>query len=101
MYIEINTLLGLLIIAGIILVIYLIVAAYNLIKTLKKSQAVLEDFEIVAKIASKRSAQLDKAIDEASKKIKSGQGFFSSVPVIISAISKIAYVFGQKNKKSE
>ena len=101
MVIEINTLIGLLIIAGIILVIYLIVAVYNLIKTLKKAQVVLEDFEVVSKVASKRSQQIDKAIDDMSQKVKSGKNIFQSLPVIISVITKIAGVVGQKNKKSE
>ena len=92
-----DALLSLLIIAGIILAIYLIVAVYNLIKTLKKTQKVLDDFEVVADIASKRSKQLDKIIDDLSKKIKASQGVFNVLPAIIKAISRIAKVVSQKN----
>ena len=88
-----------LIIVAIILAIYLIVAAYNLIKTLKQSQKVLSDFEIVAKTASARTQQLDKLIDSAASKVKAGQGVVNSIPVIIAAISNIAKVVGQQNAK--
>ena len=93
-----SALLSLLIVAGIVLAIYLIVAVYHLIKTLQKSQKVLDDFEIVAHIASERSQQLDKLIDRTSKKLKSGQGVLNSVPIIISAIAQIAKVVGKQNE---
>ena len=96
-----DLLLCLLIIGGIVLVIFLIVAVYNLINTLKKAEKVLGDFEAVAEIASKRSKQLDKLIDDTSKKFKAGQNIFSSIPAIFSVISKIAGAVGQKTKKSD
>ena len=99
--IDVKTaLLCLLIIAAIVLAVYLTVAAYNLIKTLKQSQKVLDDFEVVAKIASERTQQLDKFIAQTQKKIKSGQGIINSIPVIFSAISKIAKAVGQQNARS-
>jgi H+/gluconate symporter-like permease len=101
MTIDLGTLLGLLIIAGIILAIYAIVAVNNLIKTLKKAQTVLDDFEVVAKVASKRTKELDKFIDDTAKKVKAGQNIFNSLPIIFSAIGKIAKVVGQQNKKPE
>ena len=101
MYIELNTLLGLLIIAGIVLAVYLIVAVYNLIKTLKQTQKVLSDFEVVAEIASKRSKQLDKLIEDTSKKFKSGKNVFNTIPLVVSAITKIAGMVGKKPRKSE
>ena len=94
-----QVLLGLLIIAGIILAVFLIVAVYNLIKTLKHAETVLTDFEVVAKVASERTAQLDKFIDQTQKKLKSGQNIFNSVPVIVSAIAQIAKMVGQGQKK--
>ena len=96
-----SALICLLIIAGIVLAIYLIVAVYHLIKTLKHSQKVLEDFEVVSKIASERTQQLDKFIDQTSKKVKAGQNVFNAVPVIISAIAQIAKVAGQQKKKPQ
>ena len=95
-----SALLCLLIIAGIVLAVYLIVAVYHLIKTLKQSQKVLDDFEIVAHIASERTQQLDKLIDQMSKKLKAGQGILNSIPIIFKAISQIAKVVGNKNEKS-
>ena len=97
--IDVKTLLlCILIFAGIVLVVFLIVAVYNLIKTLKKSQKVLDDFEIVSKIASERSQQLDKLIEQASKKIKASQNVLSSIPIIFKAVSQVAKVIGQQNK---
>ena len=95
-----SALLCLLIIAGIVLAVYLIVAVYQLIKTLKQSQKVLDDFEIVAHIASERTQQLDKLIDQTSKKLKAGQGILNSLPIIFKAISQIAKVVGKQNEKS-
>jgi hypothetical protein len=90
-------LLCLLIIAGIVFAVYLIVAAYNLIKTLQHSQKVLADFEIVSHIASERTQQLDKLIEQTSKKIKSGQGVLNVLPAIIKAISQIAKAAQKKS----
>ena len=92
-------LLCILIIAIIALVIYSLFAIFNLIKTLKKTQTVLDDFEVVSKVASERTKELDKFIEETQKKIKSGQNIFNAVPVIITAITQIAKVVGQNQKK--
>ena len=97
--IDIGTLLGLLIIAGIILAVYLIVAVYNLVKTLKLSQKVLADLEGVAEIASKRTKELDKFVDQTQKKVKSGQNVLNAFPIIVSAITQIAKVVGQNQQK--
>ena len=94
-----DALICLLIIAGIVLAVYLIVAVYNLINTLKQTQKVLTDFEVVSKVASERTKQLDKFIEQTQKKIKSGQNIFNSVPIIISAIAQIAKVVGDDQKK--
>jgi H+/gluconate symporter-like permease len=100
--IDVKTaLISLLIIAVIVLVIFSIVAVYNLIKTLQQSQKVLSDFEVVAKVASERTAQLDKFIDAAQKKIKSGQNIFNSVPIIVAAVGQIAKVISQSQKKKD
>ena len=100
--IDVKTaLICLLILAGIVLAVFLIVAVYNLIKTLQKSQKVLSDFEVVAGVASKRTAELDKFIDATQKKMKSGQNIFNSVPIIVAAIGQIAKVVGQNQKKKD
>jgi len=97
-----SLLISILIIVLIVLAIYAIYAVFNLVKTLKKTQTVLEEFEVVSKIASERTQQLDKFIDDMQKKIKSGQNIFNSIPIIVSAVSKIAKVVGQQsNKKTE
>ncbi|MDR0876069.1 MAG: hypothetical protein LBN12_07670 [Clostridiales Family XIII bacterium] len=94
-------LLCLLIIAAVVLIVFAIVAVYNLIKTLQKSQKVLSDFEVVSEVASKRTKQLDEAIEKSSKKIKAGggigAGITTAIPIIISAITAIAkYSSGKK-----
>ena len=100
--IDVKTaLICLLIIAGIVLGVYLIIAVYNLIKTLKQTQKVLADFEVVSKIASERTQQLDHIIEQTQKKVKSGQGILNSIPVIVSAIARIAKVFGQQTAKKD
>ena len=90
------TLLCILIIVIIALAIYAIYAVFNLVKTLKKTQKVLDDFEVVSAIASERSKQLDKLIEDMTKKIKSGQNIFNSLPVIFSTITKVAKAVSQK-----
>ena len=92
--------LGLLIVAVIILVVFLIIAAYNLIKTLKRSQKVLDDLEVVVKITSKRTQEIDKIIEQMSKKIKSGQGVFQSIPIIVKTIARIAKILRQNQNRS-
>ena len=94
-----SLLLSILIIVLIILAILAMVAVYNLIKTLKQSQKVLDDFEVVASIASERTKQLDKIINDVSNKIKAGQNAFNSIPIIISAVSKIANVISKQNEQ--
>ena len=101
MTIDIGTLLCLLVIGGIVLVIYLIIAAYNLVKTLKQSQKVLTDLEVVSRISSERAQQLDKLIEQASKKFKSSQGVLNSLPIIFKAIANIAKVVNQGRKDAE
>ena len=96
-----DALLCLLIIVLVILAIFAIVAVYNLIKTLKQTQQVLSDFEVVSKIASERTKQLDKVISELTKKFKSGANALNSIPIIFTAISKIAKVVGQQNERKE
>ena len=91
----------LLILAGVVLAVFLIVAVYNLIKTLQLSQKVLSDFEVVSGVASKRTAELDKFIDATQKKMKSVQNIFNSVPIIVAAIGQIAKVVGQNQKKKD
>ena len=92
-------LLCILIIVLIVLAIYAIYAIFNLVKTLKKSQKVLDDFEIVSHIASERTQELDKLIAQIQKRIKSGQTIFSSIPIIFSTIGKIAKVVSQQNAR--
>ena len=94
-------LLSILIIVLIVLALYAIYVMFNLVKTLKKTHTVLDDFEIVAKIASERTQQLDKIIADMQRKLKSGQSIFTSIPVIVSAVQKIAKVVQQNDKKAE
>jgi hypothetical protein len=104
--IDVKTLLlCLLLIAVIILVVFAIVAVYNLIKTLKSSQKVLADFEVVSEVASKRTKQLDAAIEKSSKKLKTSSGvaggITSAIPIIISAVAAIAKYAGSKKDGKE
>ena len=90
----------LLIVAGIVLAIYLIVAVYNLIKTLKQSQKVLDDFEVAAHISAERLKQLDKFIEQTSKKVKNSQNIFNALPIILRAVTEIAKVAGRKREEA-
>jgi len=94
-----DALLCLLIIALIVLAIYAIFAVFHLVKTLKQAQTVLDEFEVVSKIASERTKQLDKIIDQTTSKIKSGQNILNSIPIIVTAVSRIAKVVAQQNDK--
>ena len=99
--ITVADLVGLLIIAGVILAVFLMVAVYNLIKTLKQTQKMLADFEVVAHIASERTKQLDKFINDAQKKVKSGQNIFNFIPLIISAVGQISKAVGQNQNQKK
>ena len=94
-------LLSILIIVLIALAIYAFYAIFNLVKTLKKTQKVLDDFEVVSQIASERTKQLDKLVSDMQSKIKSGQTIFNAIPIVVSAVSKIAKVVGQQTAKKD
>ena len=93
----------LLIVAAVILIIFAIVAVYRLIKTLKRAEKVLTDFEAVSEISSKRMKQLDTAIEKQTKKIKTGAGIggniTGAIPIIISAITAIGQYVSTKKKE--
>ena len=94
-----DALIGLMIIAIIILLIFTMVAVHNLIITLKKTHKMLDDFGEVAGIASTRTKELDKLITEAQKKMKGGAGLLSSLPAIFKAIAGIVKGVNEKKKK--
>jgi hypothetical protein len=91
-------LIGLLIIAVIVLVIFAIVAIYRLGKSMIKLDKILTDFEVVSEIASVRTKQFDGAIDGlsktvsgASKKIQGGQNVITVISILVSMFATIRH----------
>lgn len=75
-----------LLVALIVFVIYLIVLVANVIKTVKKANAMLDDTKVVSGIAAERAAQINGVVDEVAVSVS---GFVSSVNQNESVISSL------------
>jgi hypothetical protein len=114
-------LISLLVIAAIVLVVFAIVAVYRLGKSMTKLDKILTDFEVVSEAASKRTKQLDGAIDNISKsvsgiskKFKDGQNVIAVISILVNMFAGIRKSLqkdddakdetenkGEKNEKNE
>jgi uncharacterized protein YoxC len=95
-------LLILLAIAGIILIIYLIALARNLLETLKKANVVLDEAHVVTEIASRRAQQVDGVVDDISSSVRAisdslkGNVSFTKVIAALVNLGTTIKGFGEK-----
>ncbi|MCI2062119.1 MAG: hypothetical protein LKJ83_05030 [Eubacteriaceae bacterium] len=80
----------LLIAALIVLVVFLIVMAANLIKTLKHTNKVMDDVEVITAIARKRTEDVDQMVDGISGSVKGITSAFKGQETLIQALSAVA-----------
>ncbi|MDR1815260.1 MAG: hypothetical protein LBR00_01060 [Clostridiales Family XIII bacterium] len=100
-----DLLICLLIIVAIVLVIYGIVAVSRLAKSMTKLDKILTDFEVVSDTASKRTKQLDGAIDNisktvsgVSKKVKDGQNIIAVISILVQMFGSISQALKKDGK---
>ena len=107
--IDVKTLLiCLLLIAITVLVVFLVVAAAHLIKTLKSLTKVLSDVEVVSDIAAERTRQVDGIVDDVTttisgvtNKLKGDQGILKAISIIASAIIAIKNILFKSSDNNE
>ena len=109
------TLVYLLFAALIVLVIYLIIIAKNLVKTIKETNKILRDASVISGIAADKAEQLDvmvgdvqSAVADISKAVKGQQNLVGAVSNIVKAFGSLAAIFRKEdgeensnNKKSK
>ncbi|MBQ7606198.1 MAG: hypothetical protein IJU59_06935 [Firmicutes bacterium] len=83
-------------ISAIVLLIYLIRLTATLIKTLKKTNAVLDDTQVITSIAAERTKEVDAAVGDAigvvasvAGSIKGRQGVVGSVTTLAAAVGAL------------
>ena len=103
-------LLGIIAVLAIVLLVFLIILVYNLIKTLKQTNAILEDAKVVSETAADKVQQIDGIVDGNGKSvgtvvnsIKGNQSVVSAATSVINAASSFAGVVkkGDKQKKDK
>jgi uncharacterized protein YoxC len=80
----------LLIAALIVLVVFLIVMVSNLTTTLKHTNKVMGDVEVVSAIAKKRAVDVDEIVDNVSGSVKGMAAAFKGQETALQALSAIA-----------
>ncbi len=81
-------------ISAIILLIYLIRLVGTLIKTLKKTNAVLEDAQVITGIASERAKEVDVAVGDVVEVVTNVTGAIKGRQGMIGSVTSIASAFG-------
>ena len=92
-------------IAAIVLVFYLIGLVKNLIETVKHTNKVLEDTEVITAIAAGKAQEIDTAVDGAieaigtiSELIKGNQSAVKAATNIVNSLAGLKNIAGKKNK---
>ena len=100
-------LLGIIAVLVIVLLVFLIILVYNLIKTLKQTNAILEDAKVVSETAADKIQQIDGIVDGIGKSvgtvvnsIKGNQSVVSAATSVINAASSFAGVVKKGDKQN-
>lgn len=106
------TLFCLLVAALFVLVVYLIILAKNLVKTVKETNKILKDASVISGIAADKAVELDGVIDDVqsavadiSQAVKGQQNLIGAVTNLVKACGSLAAIFhkdageDKKNKK--
>ena len=95
-------------IAVIVLVIYLIIIAKNLVKTIKETNKILTDAAVISKIAAEKTVQVESIVDDVqaagsdlSKAVRGEQNLVSTLSNIIKALGPmIAFLRKDDDEKT-
>ena len=92
---------------GIVLIIFLIVAAKNLVNTLKSASKILKDFETISSIAADRAKDVDGIIDNiassvgtVTKNLKGKSGIAQVISAAVSLLTTLKNFSSKKKKES-
>lgn len=92
--------------ALIIFIIYLIIMAKNLIKTIKETNKILKDAAVVSRITAERATQLDGMVDDVqgavadlSQAVKGQQNVVGALSNIIKAVGSLIAIFKKSGEK--
>lgn len=93
-------------IAGVVLLVYLIVLTANLIKTLKKTNGILEDAKVISETAADKVQKLDGIVDSLGESvgtvadaIKGNQSVIAAATNVVNAVSSFANILKKTEKK--
>lgn len=103
------TLIYLLLAALIVMVIYLIIIAKNLVKTIKHANQILADTTVISGIAADKAKEIDaiigdvqSAVSDVSKAVKGQQNLIGAVSNLVKSFGSLAAIFNHdKNDEAE
>ncbi len=97
--------------ALIVLVVYLVILAKNLVKTVKETNKILKDASVISGIAADKAVELDGVIDDVqlavadiSQAVKGQQNLIGAVTNLVKACGSLAAIFHKdagKDKKKK
>ena len=95
--------------ALIVMVIYLIIIAKNLVKTIKHTNQILEDTTVISGIAADKAKEIDaiigdvlSAVSDVSNAVKGQQNLIGAVSNIVKSFGSLAAIFNHdKNEGAE
>jgi len=103
-----SALIYLLLVAGIILIGYLIVVAKNLVTTIKELNKILEDTSVITNVAAERSVEVNGMIDDiqsavadVSQAVKGEVGVIGSFANVTKAVLSLKELFHTKKNNTK
>lgn len=98
----------LLLIALIVFVVYLIILAKNLVKTINQTNKILEDSSVISGVAAEKTVQIGEIVDDVksvvvdlAQAVKGEQKPIAALSNIVKAVGNLAAIFQQKDCEAE
>lgn len=93
---------------GIVLIIFLIIMVRHLIVTLKSTNLVLQDLQIISEIAAKRTKDLDgiiadvaESVETVTKNVKGNTSIVKTLSSAVGFLSSLKGLFSKNDKKKD
>ncbi len=100
------TLVYLLFAALLVLVVYFIMIARNLVKTVKETNKILKDASVISGIAAEKAEQMDEmigdvqsAVSDISQAVKGQQNLVGAVSNIVKALGSLVAIFKKESEQ--
>lgn len=98
-----SALIYLLLIALIVLVVYLVIMAGHLVKTIKKTNQILDDASVISGAAAEKTVQISEIVDEVqsavadlAQAVKGEQKLVAALSNIVKAVGNLAALVGKQ-----